>query len=176
MGWGTLNLVISLGSYLFAIGVLLFLINIVYSLRRGVVAGPNPWDAATLEWSTPSPPPPYNFAVIPTVASRNPLWEDRMEDTPNRTRISEGMLLDHGRETLGTTVLDAEPDVILRMPGDSPAPLILALALVVLFTGLLLHSWTTSGVGAAITLIACVAWLWPEAKLGQTAEFEHERA
>ena len=47
------------------------------SLRRGQPAGPNPWDAPTLEWSVPSPPPPYNFAVIPTVASRHPLWEDR---------------------------------------------------------------------------------------------------
>ena len=45
-----------------------------------------------------------------------------------------------------------------------------------LFTALLLHSWTASGVTAGITLIAVVAWLWPEAELGQTAEFEHERA
>ena len=176
MGWSTLNLVISLGSYLFAIGVLLFLINVVMSLRRGLPAGPNPWDGASLEWSTSSPPPPYNFAVIPSVASRNPLWEDRMDDTPKRTRLAEGMLLDHGRETIGTTVLDAEPDVILRMPGDSPAPLILTLGLSALFAGLLLHSWTVAGASAVITAIATIVWLWPEEKLGQTAEFEHERA
>jgi cytochrome c oxidase subunit I len=171
MGWGPVNAVISAGSYLFAIGVLLFLINIVVSLRRGAVAGPNPWDAATLEWSTPSPPPPYNFAVIPVVGSRNPLWEDRLEDTTQRSSLGEGMLLDHGRETVGTTVLDADPDVILRMPGDSPAPLLLSIGLAGAFAGLLLHSWLVAGAFGLLTLASIVAWLWPETELGQTAEF-----
>jgi cytochrome c oxidase subunit 1/cytochrome c oxidase subunit I+III len=175
MGWSGLNAVISAGSYLFAIGVLLLLVNIWRSLRHGAPAGPNPWDGGTLEWSTPSPPPPYNFAVIPTVGSRNPMWEGRLEDTPARTRLGEGMLLDHGRETVGTTVLDAEPDVILRMPGDTPAPLLLALALTAAFVGLLLHSWWIAGAGTLLTAMAMIAWLWPEAKLGQTREFEHER-
>jgi cytochrome c oxidase subunit I len=171
MGWGPVNAVISAGSYLFAIGVLLFLVNIVVSARRGALAGPNPWDGATLEWSTPSPPPPYNFAVIPVVGSRNPLWEDRLQDTTQRSSLREGMLLDHGRETLGTTVLDADPDVILRMPGDSPAPLLLSIGLAGGFGGLLLHSWLVAAAFGVLTLIAIVAWLWPETELGQTAEF-----
>jgi cytochrome c oxidase subunit I len=171
MGWGPVNAVISAGSYLFAIGVLLFLVNIVMSLRRGALAGPNPWDGATLEWSTPSPPPPYNFAVIPTVGSRNPLWEDRLQDTTQRSSISEGMLLDQGRETVGTTVLDADPDVILRMPGDSPAPLLLSIGLAGGFAGLLVHSWVTAAAFGVITVLSIVAWLWPETELGQTAEF-----
>src|SRR5205085_2234063 len=79
-------------------------------------AGPNPWDASTLEWATASPPHSYNFRVIPTVASRHPLWEDRMSGIAGRSSVEEGLLLDDGRETIGTTVLDAEPDVILRMP------------------------------------------------------------
>ena len=82
MGWDTLNMITTLGAFLFALGVLLFLINVCVSLRRGAAAGPNPWDAPTLEWSMPSPPPPYNFAVIPTVASRHPLWEDRLDEGP----------------------------------------------------------------------------------------------
>ena len=69
MGWDTLNLITTIGAYIFAIGFLLLLINVVISRRSGAIAGPNPWDAATLEWSMPSPPPPYNFVVIPTVAS-----------------------------------------------------------------------------------------------------------
>jgi cytochrome c oxidase subunit 1/cytochrome c oxidase subunit I+III len=171
MGWGPVNAVISAGSYLFAIGVLLFLINIVVSVRRGAIAGPNPWDAATLEWSVPSPPPPYNFDVIPVVGSRNPLWEDRLADTTQRSSLREGMLLDHGRETVGTTVLDADPDVILRMPGDSPAPLLLAIGLAGGFAGLLLHSWIVAAAFGVLTVISIVAWLWPETELGQTAEF-----
>ena len=108
------------------LGVVLFLVNVIVSLKHGRPAGPNPWDAPTLEWSTPSPPPAYNFAVIPTVASRHPLWEDRLNERPDRSFGGAGLVLDKGRETIGTTALDAEPDVILKMPGDSIAPLLLA--------------------------------------------------
>ncbi len=75
-----LNLISTIGAFVFAIGVLLLLINVVISRRRGALAGPNPWDSYSLEWSTASPPPPYNFAVIPSVASRHPLWEDRLKE------------------------------------------------------------------------------------------------
>lgn len=175
LGWDTLNLVITLGAYLFAFGVLLFIINVWRSLRHGERAGPNPWDAASLEWATASPPPPYNFAVIPTVASRYPLWEDRLTGHEGKSSMDEGMLLDQGRETIGTTALDAVPDVILRMPGDSAAPLLLSFALAALFAGMLIHSWWLFGVAAVLTLVGTVAWLWPEAALGQTTEIAHER-
>ena len=65
---------------MFAVGVLMFLVNVVRP-ARGAPAGPNPWDGPTLEWTIPSPPPPYNFAVIPTVASRHPLWEDQLDES-----------------------------------------------------------------------------------------------
>jgi cytochrome c oxidase subunit I len=171
LGWDGVNAVISGGSYLFAVGVLLFLINVVRSARHGAPSGPNPWDAATLEWSVPSPPPAYNFAVIPTVASRNPLWEDRMEDIEHPSSLGRGMLLDEGRETIGTSVLDAEPDVVLRMPGDSPAPLLLSLGLAGIFVGMLVSSHIAIALAAALTLVSMLAWLWPEKRLGQTREF-----
>ncbi len=173
LGWGPINLIVTLGSYAFAIGILLFLVNVWRSLRRGEPSGPNPWDAASLEWSVSSPPPAYNFAVIPTIASRYPLWEDRLDGTAGRSQVHEGMLLDHGRETIGTTVLDAEPDVILRMPGDSLGPLLLSLAMALIFVGLLLHSWTVVAAATLGTFVAAVVWLWPEAKLGQTLEITH---
>ncbi|MBE7940903.1 cytochrome c oxidase subunit I, partial [Ramlibacter aquaticus] len=170
MGWGPLNLLVSVGSVVFALGVAMLLANVALSLRRGALAGDNPWDAPTLEWSVPSPPPPYNFLVIPLIASRHPLWEARLDDRRARSRLDAGPLLDHGRETLGTTALDAEPDVILRMPGDSPAPLLLTLSLVGLFTGLLVHAWWVAGVGGAAAALAMLLWLWPERKLGQVRE------
>ena len=173
LGWGPINLIVTLGSYAFAIGILLFLVNVWRSLRRGEPSGSNPWDAASLEWSVSSPPPAYNFAVIPTVASRYPLWEDRLEGAAGRSQTHEGMLLDHGRETIGTTVLDAEPDVILRMPGDSLAPLLLSLAMALIFVGLLLHSWLVVAAATLGTFVAAVVWLWPEAKLGQTLDITH---
>jgi cytochrome c oxidase subunit 1/cytochrome c oxidase subunit I+III len=172
IGWDRLNLITSLGSLLFAIGVLLLLINVVVSRRRGRIAGPNPWDAPTLEWATPSPPPAYNFPVIPTVASRHPLWEDRLQESPDRSVIGTGMVLDHGRETAGVTPVDAEPDVILKMPGDSLAPVLLALALAALFSGLLASLWWLAGLAAVCGFAVMVAWLWPERALGQTGAAE----
>jgi cytochrome c oxidase subunit 1/cytochrome c oxidase subunit I+III len=170
MGWDDLNLVTTIGAFLFAIGVGLFLINILVSRRRGAPAGDNPWDAPTLEWSVPSPPPSNNFAVIPLVASRHPLWEDRLQESPERSSLDRGFLLDHGREILATTVLDAEPDLILKMPGDSYAPFVLAVALGVLFAGLLGHWWWWTGAAGLLTAISMIAWLWPERDLGQTSE------
>jgi hypothetical protein len=170
LGWDTVNMVITVGAYLFAFGVLLFAINVWRSLRQGDRAGPNPWDAPSLEWATASPPPAYNFAVIPTVASRYPLWEDRLTGHEGRSSTGEGMLLDNGRETIGTSALDAVPDVILRMPGDSFAPLLLSLALAISFAGMLIHSWWVFGLAIACSAVAATAWLWPEARLGQTMD------
>ena len=170
MGWDTLNLITTLGSFLFAIGVLLLLVNVAISLRRGRAAGPNPWDAATLEWLTPSPPPSYNFAVIPTVASRHPLWEDRLKESEDRTVSSKGLVLDHGRENVGTDPLDAQPDIILKMPGDSFAPFLLSLCLTGLFVGLFVHSWTLTILSLVAGTASVIGWLWPERALGETAE------
>jgi cytochrome c oxidase subunit I len=161
MGWNTVNLVTSIGSFVFAIGVLLFVIDVVIGYRKGPRAGPNPWDAPTLEWSVPSPPPPYNFAVIPIVASRHPLWEGRLEGDEGISSLNEGPLLHHGRETLGSTMLDAVPNVILHMPGDSLAPLLTALALALAFVGLLLHSPTIAVLGVLSLGGALAWWLWP---------------
>jgi heme/copper-type cytochrome/quinol oxidase subunit 1 len=173
LGWGPINLLVTIGAYVFAFGVLLFLINVWKSLRHGERAGPNPWNAPSLEWATASPPPPYNFAVIPTVASRYPLWESRMEGHSGESSTDEGFLLDDGRETIGTTPLDAIPDVILRMPGDSLAPLLLSLALVVVFAGMLVHSWWIFGLALGASLLVTLVWLWPEARLGQTMDIVH---
>lgn len=170
LGWGPVNLIITIGAYLFAVGVLLFCINVWRSFRRGERASANPWDAPSLEWATASPPPPYNFAVIPTVASRYPLWEGRLQGHTGNSTTQEGFLLDDGRETIGTTALDAIPDVILRMPEDSLSPLILSVALSLVFVGLLVHSWWLFAVALIATLAATVTWLWPEAQLGQTMD------
>jgi len=171
MGWDWLNLITTLGSFLFAIGVLLFIWNVVKSYRYGVSAGDNPWDAPSLEWATTSPPPPYNFTVIPNVASRHPLWEDRLEDPERKEKsfIGVGLALDQGKETLATTSLDAEPDLILKMPDDTLVPLLLALCLTIIAVGLALVNWWVVILGGLCTAISIAAWLWPEAKLGETA-------
>jgi cytochrome c oxidase subunit I len=171
MGWDTLNLITTIGGFVFAIGILLFFINALASLRGGRVAGPNPWGAATLEWSVPSPPPPYNFAVIPQVASRYPLWEKQIPPLgPAYSSAQEGLVLDHGKETIGTTPLDAVPNIILKMPEDSFSPLILALGMSAFFIGLLEHLWWLAVAGAVVMVVAILIWLWPERELAERAE------
>jgi cytochrome c oxidase subunit 1/cytochrome c oxidase subunit I+III len=169
MGWNTLNMITTVGAFLFALGVLLLIVNVAISMKRGRVAGANPWDGPTLEWAVPSPPPSYNFAVIPKVVSRHPLWEDRLDETEARSSIERGMMLDHGRETIATTPLDGDPDLVLKMPGDSFSPFLLTVALSVGFVGLLIKCWPVAGLGCLGTLIALLIWLWPERRLGQIA-------
>jgi cytochrome c oxidase subunit 1 len=74
-GWETLNIIVGIGAIIQTAGTLCFVFNLVWSYYRGEESGHDPWDAWTLEWSTPSPPPPYNFAVEPVVTSRRPLWD-----------------------------------------------------------------------------------------------------
>jgi cytochrome c oxidase subunit I len=173
MGWDWVNLVTTLGSFLFAIGVLIFIYNVVISLKRGAPAGDNPWDAPTLEWATSSPPPPYNFAVIPTVASRHPLWEDRL-GTDGRSITATGPVLENGREALGTTPLDAQPNIILKMPGDTLVPLLLALSMTLLTVGLALVNPFVAALGGLLVAASILTWLWPDPALDQTAEASHD--
>lgn len=168
MGWNTLNLITSIGAFVLAFGLLLTAINVVRSRRSGKIAGANPWDADTLEWSTASPPPPYNFVVIPTVVSRSPLWEDRLDtDKKNRSTPHCGFVLDHGKEMLGTTMLDAVPDVIVKMPEDSLAPVLLSLALAALFSTMMLEAWWWLGISVVAILVITAIWLWPRRELGE---------
>ena len=161
LGWGTVNLVTTIGAYVFAVGVVLFLVNVFRSLRRGPPAGPNPWDAPTLEWATSSPPPAYNFEVLPSVGSRHLLWEDRLREGTARSVLDRGPALDEGRETLGVTPLDAEPSEILTMPEDSLYPFLLALSLLATFYGLLTGVWALAIAGGVLVLAMTIGWLWP---------------
>jgi cytochrome c oxidase subunit I len=160
LGWDTINLIASIGAYVFALGVLLFLVDFFRSLAVGPEAGDNPWDAPTLEWSVSSPPPPYTFAVIPTVRSRHPLWEGRLGEEYHSI-VGTGPILDHGRETFGTSALDSDAYEILQMPEDSPWPLILAAMMTVMFYGLLFGVWWLSVLGLVLMIFSLAGWCWP---------------
>ncbi len=82
-GWEIWNLIISIGVIFQIVGILLFVLNLVWSYFEGKPAGNDPWDAWTLEWSTASPPPEYNFARIPIVRSRRPLWDLKHPEDPD---------------------------------------------------------------------------------------------
>ncbi len=82
-GWDSWNFIVSIGAFIQGVATLLFLANLVVSYFKGTRAGNDPWDAWTLEWSVSSPPPAYNFAVIPTVESRRPLWDRKHPEDPD---------------------------------------------------------------------------------------------
>jgi cytochrome c oxidase subunit I len=82
-GWELWNLIATLGVPLQGAAILVFLVNVIVSLRRGTPAGDDPWDAWTLEWSTTSPPPAYNFDTISEVKSRRPLWDLKHPNDPD---------------------------------------------------------------------------------------------
>src|SRR5215212_1132931 len=76
LGWDAYNLSETIGAFLLAVGLVMILVNLVASRFRGAPAGPDPFHGGTLEWTVPSPPPHYNFAVIPTVSSAYPNWDE----------------------------------------------------------------------------------------------------
>jgi len=82
-GWNIWNLIVSIGVLFQILGTLAFVFNLLYSALKGKASGNDPWDAWTLEWSTPSPPPEYNFASIPVVNSRRPLWDIKHPEDPD---------------------------------------------------------------------------------------------
>jgi cytochrome c oxidase subunit 1 len=83
-GWGTLNLISTIGSYVIAASIIVFVINLVVSRRHKRAAGDDPWEANTLEWATSSPPPPHNFDALPRIRSGRPVYDARM------AKVSEG--------------------------------------------------------------------------------------
>ena len=156
MGWGDLNFAITLAAFVLAAGFLLTLINAVISRTRGAEAGDNPWQADTLEWAATSPPQNYNFRHLPVVNSRHPLWD---EADLTRRQYVKGLRADR-RELLVTTLLEAQPQSVLIMPGPSIWPFLLALVVGFGFLGFMFQPLLFV-VGFALSFFAITGWLWP---------------
>jgi cytochrome c oxidase subunit 1/cytochrome c oxidase subunit I+III len=157
LGYDAWNTVVTVGSFVLGVGILLSIINLLISLRKAPDAGRNPWNADTLEWETDSPPAPYGALHIPLVASRHPLWDDFDESAdPANDRT-----LDEGRLTPVTTWLDAEPVSIATVPEDSLAPLLISLVLLGFFVAMVMQMvWVALGLILVAFLTGCV-WMWP---------------
>ena len=155
MGWGSLNMLASVGAVIIVSSMVVFLANVFTSLRRGALAGENPWDASTLEWATSSPPPPYNHLFIPVVHGRDPLW-----DAPDgELSVVTGLRTDR-HEGLVTSLMDAEPEHRYEFKGPTILPLLLAIfgggsIIAVIFT-----PWGVT-LGAIFALIFLTCWFWP---------------
>ncbi|MFQ5550898.1 MAG: cbb3-type cytochrome c oxidase subunit I, partial [Gemmatimonadales bacterium] len=131
------NLLSTIGTLILVVGVLVFIYNVFYSRTNGEKADKNPWGGATLEWATASPPPVYNFSVLPVVHSRLPLWMmGGVDDIP-----------------------DAPPEPV-HVPGGSIWPLLVAVGIIVVATAGLLHSIPLAIVGAVATAVSIYRWLF----------------
>jgi cytochrome c oxidase subunit 1/cytochrome c oxidase subunit I+III len=155
MGVSGANMLSTIGSYVFAAGVLVTAWNLVRSRMASVPAGDNPWNAATLEWLTTSPPEHFNFAHLPSVTSATPLWDDG---------YTVGPPLDEARLTTVTSAVDGHRQRPVELPAEGLWSVVIAFAMLLAFGALLLRSYLWTAVGAAATL-ACVArWFWPTTK------------
>lgn len=159
--WAGLNLFVSLSAVILAAGFLVFVVDVLRSYRHGPPAGANPWNASTLEWAMPSPPPPYNFRHIPVVESREPLWWSG-ETLP----VATGLRLDR-RELIVSSVTSADPEARESSPADSIWPFLAAIATTVMLIASIFSPWAVIW-GAIPVAVTLTGWFWPK----QTPEDE----
>jgi cytochrome c oxidase subunit 1/cytochrome c oxidase subunit I+III len=147
-GWGTSNLVETIGAFVLTVGLLMIFANLAWSRFNGAPSGPDPFHGGTLEWATTSPPPPYNFAVIPTVSSPYPNWER------SETVVDAG----ESHATATSTVRDGYLGEIVKMPSESGWPIVTAALVSVLFVMLLTSHVYVAAILAGVALLTLVAW------------------
>ncbi|HYU19441.1 MAG TPA: cytochrome c oxidase subunit I [Chloroflexota bacterium] len=164
LGW---NMLITIGAFLIAVSVAVFIYNVFWSLRHGEIAGNDPWDGATLEWSIPSPPPAYNFAVEPTVRSRDAFWALKRRWQAVEVGEHHGHLTMAGMPTGEVEFEEAHSseeahrapvDVSsIHMPNPSFFPLIAALGLTCMLAGFV-FGFGLSIAGAIYLIVAIGGW------------------
>jgi cytochrome c oxidase subunit 1 len=162
-GWEVFNLMATAGTYLLVVATLFFVWNFIRSGKKGEIAGNDPWGAGTLEWSIPSPPPEYNFAQIPEVTSRYPLWD--LKD-PSKTAG-----IDHSHaDALTITDAHAVPvheeterhtakELGIPMPFPTFKPFVAAFGIVAMFSGLLFMRNDMFAVSLTVILSGAALWI-----------------
>jgi cytochrome c oxidase subunit 1 len=139
IGLTGLNQLSTAGVFVQMLGVILLAANVVWSLRRGQRAGPNPWGGATLEWATTSPPPEHNFNRIPQVHTREPLW------------LEARAIEDAARGEL-------EPNI--HMPHSSYWPILTGLFVVLTFVSFMTHVWWVTLVPLGMVMLCAINWAY----------------
>jgi cytochrome c oxidase subunit I+III len=158
LGWNGLNMLSTVGAFLFAAGVALFFADLLRTLRRPGRAVGNPWNAATLEWL---PSEDYGNRSIAHVDSHDPLW-----DRPELAReVEEGRhYLPHTatgrRETIATSPIAAEPRYLLVLPGDSWLPILAAFGTAAFFLLLTVKLYALAWLGGLVAVGAVLGWMW----------------
>jgi cytochrome c oxidase subunit 1 len=150
MGWNIWNFVETIGAFTIAVSVLVFIVNVVVSRRRRVEAVADPWDARTLEWSIPSPPPEHNFDEIPEVEHRDDWWYRKYTHKPSGepARVFAGGANGHEGDGHG-----------IHLPDPSYFPILAAIGPPVIAYGVIWHAWPVAIIGAVVAVVAFFGWV-----------------
>jgi cytochrome c oxidase subunit 1 len=156
LGWNLWNFVSTVGAFVIAASIFVFIVNAIRSRTRGEEAGADPWDARTLEWSVPSPPPAYNFADVPIVRHRDDFWHTKYVEVPDETprRVFAGGA--NGDD-------DVEHGHSIHLPSPSYFPVLAAFGLPVMGYGVIYNdysvSWALIVGGALLSLLSFFGWV-----------------
>ena len=158
LGWDFLNLLSTIGAFVFAFGVLLFIFDAVRTLRRPEKEVGNPWKAPTLEWLTSES---YGNRSIPRITSVNPLWDQPTlsEEVDRGQHYLPGTATGR-RETIATSPVSAEPRYLMILPGDSWLPVIAALGTAGFFLLLTVKAMLLAWIFGLMAVGGTIAWLW----------------
>jgi len=153
------NVAVTIGAFIIALSILVFIYNWFTSRRRGQESGLDPWDARTVEWMVPNPTPEYNFAVPPVVGSLDHFWHLKYDQDAEGRAVRKP----DGDEIVARIEYEqlnpAEP---IHLPNPSYFPVLVALGLPIMFYGIIYHEtlWGKAliAVGAIITLGSLIGW------------------
>jgi cytochrome c oxidase subunit 1 len=159
MGWDFWNAIETVGAFIIAVGVLVFMYNVWRTMRHGELAGNDPWDARTLEWSIPSPPPVYNFAEIPVVHARDDWWHRKYTETADGrlVPIPAGGSTEYEAADYEATGHALEGHQHIHIPSPSYYPVITALGLPIMGYGLI-YFFPLVFVGLIVLLLGVYGW------------------
>ena len=149
MGWEFLNQLETVGAFIIAFSVVIFLVNFFKSVRSGEVAGDDPWDGRTLEWAIPSPPPEYNFARIPVVHSNEPFWDQKHPELKHDVPVIAGGASEEAEESI-------------HMPNPSYWPIVVGFG-TALSAGMVIVHPALASIGAVIALLGVYGWVFEPA-------------
>ena len=146
LNFGFWNMAETVGAFVLMVSLLVFIWNLLRSFRHGAVAPADPWNGATLEWTIPSPPQEWNFAEVPEVTGRDPLWE--------LERARGGGKLPEPQRVSGKGI---------HLPNPSYWPLVTALGMLVFFTGFIVGFPYVNIAGVLVTFIGIFSWAFEPA-------------
>ena len=158
LGWGLWNMVATVGAFMIAASILIFMINVVVSLRSKEEAGADPWDGRTLEWAIPSPPPVYNFAVIPQVQALDDFWHQKYVESETGVPVP---VVAGGAQPAEAEQHEEGGGHGIHMPSPSVFPFIAAMGMPLIAVGFIYagaNGVSLIAVGAVIFLVGLYAW------------------